>query len=55
MYLLKMAKLTFFTCGRECDHIFDGPWVEFQDGTGASKTCSKCGALAIDVELMESV
>ena len=29
-----------------CQHIWDGPDKEFDDGHGVSCTCSRCGALA---------
>lgn len=29
-----------------CQHIWDGPNVEFDDGQGMSVTCSRCGELA---------
>jgi hypothetical protein len=47
------TKITAFACGVKCDHVFDGPMAEFEDGLGGTSTCSKCGAWAIDVCLME--
>jgi len=38
-------------CGVKCDHVWNGPMVEFENG--ATTTCSKCGAWAINVSLME--
>jgi hypothetical protein len=50
---LEDPKLTIFVCNVKCDHLWDGPVVEFEDGLGATVTCSKCGAWAINVSLME--
>lgn len=36
---------------RDCDHQWDGEWVEFESpygGGGGSVTCSKCGTSAMD-------
>lgn len=29
-----------------CQHIWNGPNVEFDDGQGVSRTCSRCGEMA---------
>lgn len=37
-----------------CEHVFDGPWMEFENsegGGGGSATCSRCGMSAIDHSL----
>ena len=31
--------------GRDCEHVWDGPWEEYS--MGGSKTCSKCGDSAM--------
>lgn len=43
--------ITSHVCGVHCDHIWDGPQQEFDEGRGATATCSKCGAWAINVLL----
>jgi hypothetical protein len=49
--------ITLFICGPRCDHDWDGPIVELtieEHGTlGATGTCSKCGAWAINVSMLE--
>lgn len=42
--------LLFFLCPPrpKCEHVYDGPGVESDDGLSWSITCSKCGAAAID-------
>lgn len=27
----------------DCGHDFTGPWIEFENNTGGSVTCVKCG------------
>jgi hypothetical protein len=44
-------EITVFVCGVKCEHVWVGPVVELDNG--ATLTCSKCGAWAIDVSLME--
>jgi hypothetical protein len=44
--------ITSHVCGPQCNdgtenHIWDGPEVRI--GNGATASCSKCGALCIDV------
>ena len=34
-----------------CQHIWDGPSVEFDDGHGMSVTCSRCGTLAFSHDM----
>ena len=34
-----------------CEHVWDGPWWESEDGTEGSATCSRCGMLASDHDL----
>jgi hypothetical protein len=46
-------EITVFVCGKKCEHVWDGPMVEF-DG-GESVTCSKCGEWAINVSMMEAM
>lgn len=43
--------ITVIVCGVKCDHKWDGPVVTFKNG--ATVSCSKCGALAVDVSLLE--
>lgn len=38
-------------CPESCEHMWDGPVVEFDGGRGGSSSCSKCGMLAIDHDL----
>ncbi len=47
------SEITVHVCGVKCEHVWDGPEVEFMDGGGRSATCSKCGAWAINVSMME--
>lgn len=52
----KKPELTMHVCGPRCadgttNHQWDGPPVKLENGGTAS--CSKCGALAIDVSLWE--
>lgn len=44
--------ITIHVCGVKCDHEWIGPQIELE-GVGATLTCSKCGAWAINVSLME--
>ena len=47
-------RITGFICGRGCingEHQWDGPEVRIDHG--GSVSCSKCGMLAIDVDLWE--
>jgi len=46
-------EITIHVCGKKCDHVFDGPLVEFDEGYGVSTTCSKCGELAVNVCMWE--
>lgn len=48
-------EITVHVCGVKCDHIWDGPIQEFDEGRGMTATCSKCGALAVDVSMWEGV
>lgn len=34
-----------------CQHEWDGPSVEFDDGHGMSVTCSRCGTLAFSHDM----
>lgn len=43
--------ITVFVCNVKCDHVWDGPLVGLENG--ATATCSKCGAWALNVSLME--
>lgn len=39
---------------RDCGHVFDGPWEEFETGGGAwcgTATCSKCGMSAMSHDM----
>lgn len=51
----KKPEITAITCGPQCkgggEHQWDGPVVKLENG--GSSSCSKCGALAIDVSLWE--
>ena len=49
-----MPEITVFVCGIKCEHVWDGPIVPF-DGNGETSTCSKCGAWAVNVSLMEGL
>lgn len=43
---------TMILCGpKGCDHQWDGPWHEFEDGLGGEATCSKCGTGALNHSL----
>lgn len=44
-------EITVFVCGVKCDHVWDGPQADFDNGS--TSTCSKCGAWAINVSMME--
>jgi len=45
--------VTVFICGpKSCEHDWDGPVAELPDG-GATATCSKCGAWAFNVYMLE--
>lgn len=49
-------ELIVFVCGRkDCQHVWDGPCVEFDEGRGVTTTCSKCGEWAVNVSLMEGI
>lgn len=44
----KTDKLEIFLCRTTlCDHVWDGPIWESDDGKIHSATCSKCAAIAI--------
>lgn len=47
------GEITIHVCGKKCDHVWDGPMVEFEEGRGVTATCSKCGEWAINASLME--
>lgn len=47
------SEITIHVCGVKCAHVWNGPEVEFMDGSGRSSTCSLCGAWAINVSMME--
>jgi len=53
-----VSELTVFACGVKCDHQWDGPEIvltEQEHGiNGATLTCSKCGAWAINVSMLEA-
>jgi hypothetical protein len=34
-----------------CQHVWDGPTIEFDDGLGFSSTCSRCGTSAFSHSL----
>jgi hypothetical protein len=34
-----------------CQHIWDGPDIEFDDGHGMSASCSRCGTLAFSHDM----
>lgn len=38
-------------CPDSCEHVWDGPGVEFDEGRGGSVSCSRCGMLAIDHDI----
>lgn len=54
-----MSAITVHVCGVGCPkaddrkHVWDGPVVEIENG--ASVSCSLCGALAVDVSIMEGI
>ena len=56
--MLKEAgiELEVFICGNgtspTCKHKWDGPISKSKDGTTESATCSKCGAVAINTDLL---
>ena len=37
--------------GGPCQHVFDGPWQEFEDGSGGTTTCSKCGTWSMNHDM----
>lgn len=39
-------------CPESCEHKWDGPEVEFDEGRGSSVSCSKCGTTAIEHDMM---
>lgn len=50
-------KITLAMCGSRCEHQWDGPYRQIIDGgqvTGEEATCSKCGAGAFEVAMMEN-
>lgn len=48
----RRERMTAFVCGtKKCDHVWNGPVVRLENG--GSSSCSKCGALAINVALWE--
>lgn len=53
-----MAEATIFVCGVKCEHDWNGPRVELTQEehgmNGGTSTCSKCGAWAINVSMMEA-
>ncbi len=46
-------EVTVHICGVKCDHDWNGPWAVLDNAQSA--TCSKCGALAINVSMMEGM
>jgi hypothetical protein len=42
------SEITVHVCGVNCEHVWDGQVVEFEDGCGETASCSKCGELAIN-------
>jgi hypothetical protein len=49
-------KITIAMCGTKCKHSWDGPTRDIiEDGRviGGEATCTKCGAGALEVALME--
>ena len=53
----KKEPITVFTCGPpKCEHVWDGPGIEWtteNGGGGESATCSKCGVDAMSVSIWE--
>lgn len=52
--------ITVFVCGgKRCEHAWDGPQVELTQEehgmNGGTRSCSKCGELAINVSMMEGM
>jgi hypothetical protein len=39
-------------CPESCEHVWDGESVELEDESGFSVTCSRCGILAIEHDMM---
>jgi len=37
--------------GPDCEHVWDGPWAESEDGRSGSVTCSRCGMWKMDHDL----
>lgn len=35
-------------CPDSCEHKWDGPVVEFDEGRGSTVTCSRCGMTAFE-------
>jgi hypothetical protein len=49
----QVDQITAFACPPRCEHSMDGPMVELDGGRVTTRTCSKCGATAFDVSMME--
>lgn len=47
----KIEPSKVFECPPKCDHVWDETWRS-EDGQMESAQCSKCGALAIDIDLL---
>lgn len=50
---IDLSQVTIHRCGVRCDHAWDGPIVEFDEGRSLSVTCSKCGRTALHVDMAE--
>ena len=40
---MEKSQCTMHMLQDRCEHRWDGPWVDHDDGRGGSVTCSKCG------------
>ncbi len=47
------TEIIVHVCGVPCDHLWDGPVVEFVNKRGQLVTCSKCGECSINRRIGE--
>jgi hypothetical protein len=51
---IDLSQVTIHKCGAKCEHVFDGMY-DAPDGSMSSRACSKCGRLAIDIDMREGI